>query len=209
MLGRRHLCRVGGAGHCDGFLIDGVKVRNCRRNGISVVAGRNGEIRNFDIEKIDGIAPRGGIDLEPNSSDAPNRNIRISGGRIRNVAVGIYVTVANQGVTISGMDIEAENSGIIVSDNSVDVRIENNPNIKSLVGGQEGGAFRTVVTRPQSIRGLLIRNNQLSGGGAFVIDIFDQGYQGLVISGNRISATNAGTQASPASAPASSPTISA
>lgn len=183
-----------GNGYCDGFLIEGVKVRNCRRNGISVVAGRNGEIRNFDIARIDGIAPRGGIDLEPNSSTAPNRNIRMSNGRIRDVAVGIYVTVANQRVSISGMDIEAENSGIIVSDNSVDVRIENNPNIKSLIGGKEGGAFRTVVTRPETIRGLLIRNNQLSGGGAFVIDIFGQGYQGLVISGNRISATNAGTQ---------------
>jgi hypothetical protein len=183
-----------GGGYCDGFLIDSVKVRNCRRNGISIVAGRNGEIRGFDIEKIDGVAPSGGIDLEPNSSDAPNRNIRISGGRIRNVAVGIYVTVANQGVSISGMDIEARNSGLIVSDNSVDVRIENNPNVRSLVGGQEGGAIRTVVSNPQSVRGLLIRNNQLSGGGAFVIDIFGQGYQGLVISGNRISATNAGTQ---------------
>lgn len=183
-----------GNGYCDGFLIDGVKVRNCRRNGISVVAGRNGEIRDFDIEKIDGIAPRGGIDLEPNSSDAPNRNIRMSNGRIRDVAVGIYVTVANQGVSISGMDIEAENSGIIVSDNSVDVRIENNPNVRSLIGGSEGGAFRTVVTRPETIRGLVIRNNQLSGGGAFVIDIYGQGYQGLVVSGNRITATNAGTQ---------------
>lgn len=183
-----------GGGYCDTFLIDSVKVRNCRRNGISVVAGRNGEIRGFDIEKIDGIAPRGGIDLEPNSSTTPNRNIRISGGRIRNVQVGIYVTVANQGVTISGMDIEAENSGIIVSDNSVDVRIENNQSLKSLIGGQEGGAFRTVVTHPETVRGLLIRNNQLSGGGAFVIDIYGQGYQGLVISGNRISATNAGTQ---------------
>jgi len=183
-----------GNGYCDRFLIEGVKVRNCRRNGISVVAGRNGEIRNFDIAKIDGIAPRGGIDLEPNNSGAPNRNIRMSNGRIRDVAVGIYVTVANQGVSITGMDIEAENSGIIVSDNSVDVRIENNPNVKSLIGGKEGGAFRTVVTRPETIRGLLIRNNQLSGGGAFVIDIFGQGYQGLVVSGNRISATNAGTQ---------------
>ncbi|HYG46429.1 MAG TPA: hypothetical protein VD846_00670 [Allosphingosinicella sp.] len=181
-------------GYCDGFLIDGVKVRNCRRNGISVVAGRNGEIRNFDIEKIDGINPRGGIDLEPNTAGAPNRNIRISNGRIRKVAVGIYITVANQGVTISGMNIEADNSGIIVADNSVDIRIENNPHIKSLLGGREGAAVRTVAVRRETVRGLQIRNNQLSGGGDFVIDIYGQGYQGLVVSGNRISATNAGTQ---------------
>ncbi len=181
-------------GFCENFLIDSVKVRNCRRNGISVVAGRNGEIRNFDIEKVDGTAPAGGIDLEPDVAAAPNRNIRISGGRIRQVAVGIYVTVANQGITISGMDIEAANSGIILSDNSTDIRIENNPNIRSLTGGAEGGAIRTVAPHPETIRGLTIRNNQLSGGGYFVIDLFGQGYQGVVISRNRIYANNAGTQ---------------
>ncbi|MGZ8285468.1 MAG: right-handed parallel beta-helix repeat-containing protein [Allosphingosinicella sp.] len=183
-----------GSGFCEDFLIDAVKVRNCRRNGISIVAGRNGEIRNFDIAKVDAVGPAGGIDLEPNSPDLPNRDIRISDGRIREVSVGIYVTVANQGIRISGMDIEAGNSGIIVSDNSTDVRIENNPNIRSLVGGHEGGAIRTVSTRRETIRGLTIRNNTLSGGGSFVVDIVEQGYQGLVVSGNRINATNAGTQ---------------
>ncbi|MEA3009200.1 MAG: hypothetical protein QOJ91_892 [Sphingomonadales bacterium] len=183
-----------GGGFCENFLIDGVKVRNCRRNGISIVSGRNGEIRNFDIEKIDGTAPAGGIDLEPDLPDFPNRNIRISSGRIRAVQVGIYITNANQGVSISGMDIEAENSGILVGDRSTDVRIENNPNIKSNIGGAEGGAIRTAATHPESIRGLTIRNNQLSGGGAFVIEIFGPGYQGVVVSRNRISATNVGTQ---------------
>ncbi|HEY0130006.1 MAG TPA: hypothetical protein VGB57_01285, partial [Allosphingosinicella sp.] len=151
-------------------------------------------IRNVDIEKIDGVAPAGGICLEPDLSAYPNRNIRISNSRIRNVQVGVYVTSANQGVSIAGMDIEAMNSGVIVADNSSDIRIENNPNIKSLVGGAEGGAIRTVVTRAETVRGLTIRNNQLSGGGFFVIDIYGPGYQGLVVSGNRISATNAGTQ---------------
>ena len=183
-----------GGGFCENFLIDAVKVRNCRRNGISIVAGRNGEIRNCDIEKIDGTAPFGGIDLEPNQVGQPNRNIRIIGGRMRNVGVGIYVTVANQGVTITGMDIEAGNSGILIGDNSSDVRIENNPGIKSLVGGAEGAAIRTVAPNPATVRGLQIRNNQLSGGGYFVIDIYGQGYGNLVVSGNRISATNAGTQ---------------
>ena len=183
-----------GGGFCENFLIEGAKVRNCRRNGISIVAGRNGEIRNVDIAKIDAVAPAGGIDLEPDNPIMPNRNIRISGGRIREVAVGIYITVANQNITVSGMDIEAANSGMIVSDNSVDIRIENNPNIKSLVGGVEGAAIRTVVTRAETVKGLLIRNNVLSGGGSFVVDIVGPGYQGVVVTGNRISATNAGTQ---------------
>jgi hypothetical protein len=183
-----------GGGFCEDFLIDGVKVRNCRRNGISIVSGRRGEIRNFDIEKIDGTGPAGGIDLEPDLAAFPNRDIRISNGRIRVVQVGIYITSANQGVTISGMDIEAENSGVIVSDNSADIRIENNPNIKSNIGGAEGGAIRTVAAHPESVRGLTIRNNTLSGGGGFVIDIVMPGYQGVVISHNRIYATNKGTQ---------------
>lgn len=185
---------AGHGAYCDNFLIDGVKIRSCRRNGISIVSARNGDIRNFDIAKVVDVGPAGGIDLEPDNPAFPNRNIRISAGRIREVAVGIYVTVANQGISISGMDIEADNSGVLVSDNSVDVRIQNNPNIKSLVGGQEGGAIRTVVAKADTIRNLQIRNNTLSGGGGFVVDIVGPGYPGLVVSGNRLSATNSGTQ---------------
>jgi polygalacturonase len=179
---------------CEDFLIENVKVRNCRRNGISVVAGRNGVIRNFDIAKIDATNPAGGIDLEPDNPAMPNRNIRISNGRIRDVSVGIYITVANENVSVSGVDIEGRNSGMILSDNSVGIVIENNPNIKSLVGGQEGAAIRMVVTHPQSVNGLTIRNNTLSGGGAFVLDIIEDGYRGVVVSHNRIYANNAGVQ---------------
>lgn len=185
---------VGGAagGVCEDFLIDSVRVRNCRRNGISVVGGQDGEIRNCDIEKIDGIAPRGGIDLEPDSTHSPNRNIRITGGRIRNCAVGIYVTVANQNISIAGVDIEADNSGIIVSDTSNGVSIRN-CSIRSLVGGAEGAAIRTVGD-PTKIVGLHIRDNRLSGGGFFVVDIFGNGFRDLIVAGNRIQATNRGTQ---------------
>jgi hypothetical protein len=183
-----------GGSFSENFLIDGARVRNCRRNGISIVAGRNGDIRNFDIAKVDVVGPAGGIDLEPDDHAMPNRDIRITGGKIRQVAVGIYITVANQDIIVSGMDIEADNSGMIISDNSTNIRIENNPNIKSLVGGAEGAAIRTAVTRHETVRGLTIRNNTLSGGGAFVVDIVGQGYQGVVVSRNRISATNAGVQ---------------
>ncbi|HYI40790.1 MAG TPA: right-handed parallel beta-helix repeat-containing protein [Allosphingosinicella sp.] len=188
------ICVVGHGAYCDTFLIEDVKVRKCRRNGITIASGRNGEIRNFDIEHVVDIAPAGGIDLEPDEPKLPNRNIKISNGRIRTVSVGIYVSVGNEDVLITGVDIEARNSGVIVSDNSVNVRIQNNPSIKALTGYQEGGAIRTVVARPETIRGLLIRDNQLFGGGGFVIDIFGSGFQDVVITGNRISAIFAGTQ---------------
>ena len=138
---------VGGApggGPCRKFMIEGVHVWNCRRNGISIVAGHDGEIRSPLIEKIDGTAPFGGIDLEPDHIDTPNRNIRISGGLIRDAGVGIYVTVGNENVRIEGMDITGINSGILIGDNAHGLVIENNPSIRSTAGGQEGGAIRSV-----------------------------------------------------------------
>lgn len=182
----------GNNGYCENFLIDAVRVRHCRRNGISIVAGANGEIRNCDIENIQGTAPAGGIDLEPNLHTTPNRNIRIVGGRIRNCAVGIYVTVANEDISIRGVDVEGDNSGIIVSHDSNGVSIEN-CTIRNLVGGQEGAAIRT-VGEPKRMAGLHIRGNRLSGGGAFVLEIWGEGYRDVVVAGNQIHATNRGTQ---------------
>jgi hypothetical protein len=177
------------SGPCVDFLVDAVHVWDCRRNGISVVAGWNGEIRSPNIHKIDGTSPFGGIDLEPDNPAAPNRNIKISGGTMRDVGVGIYVTVANQNVQINGMDIEARNSGIIIGNNVTDVRIEGNRRIRSTEGGTEGAAIRTVGDG-STVRGLHVRNNILTGGGYFVVDIFGTGYRDLVISGNRIHADN-------------------
>ncbi len=178
-----------GGGPCQDFLIDRVHVWNCRRNGISVVAGHNGEIRSVNIHQINGTAPFGGIDLEPDHPDSPNRNIRISDGRIRDVGVGIYVVGANQGVQITGMNIEARNSGIIIGDNAVGLRIENNPSIGSTEGGTEGAAIRTVANAGTT-RGVQIRNNGLFGGGYFVIDMFGPGYRDVVVSRNRLHASN-------------------
>lgn len=180
--------------YCHDFLIDRVSISDCRRNGISITAGRNGEIRSPRIRKIDGTNPQGGIDLEPDHSEHPNRDIVIRDGSTRDVQVGIYVTVANEGVLITGMDLEGHNSGIIIGDNARDVRIEDNPRIVSLIGGEEGSALRTVVARPASVTGLQIRRNLLRGGGHFVIDIVGDGYRQLVIADNRIEATNRGVQ---------------
>lgn len=180
-------------GFSEDFVIDRVHVRNCRRNGISIVAGRNGEIRSPYIHDIDGASPFGGIDLEPDRPEHPNQNIRIIGGKIRNVGVGVYVTVANEDVLITGMDIEGRNSGIIIGDRAHRVRIASNPKIRSTVGGQEGAAIRTVAD-PNTISGLHVLENHLSGGGEYVVDFWGQGYRDLRVSNNRITADNAGAR---------------
>jgi hypothetical protein len=176
----------------ENFVIDKVHVWNCRRNGISIIAGRNGEISGANIHEIFGVAPQGAIDLEPDDARRPNRNIRIRDGKLRGAQVGIYVTVANEDVSITGMDIEAANSGILVSDYSARVRIIDNPRIANTVGGAEGAAIRTVTGNPSRVTSLHIRRNGLYGGGFFVLELFGLGYPDLVVSNNRIHASSPG-----------------
>ncbi|HEX8124255.1 MAG TPA: hypothetical protein VF548_01600 [Allosphingosinicella sp.] len=174
------------------FLIDSVKIRDCRRNGISLVTAMDGRIRRVDIAGIDGTSPFGGIDLEPDDIAQPNRNIEISDGRIGGkVGVGIFVTNANENIRISNMDISGSNSGIIVSSRVDGIKISNS-RIHAEVGDQEGAAIRTVGDRRQ-IAGLHILDNQLTGGGYFVVDIFGEGYRDVVVARNRIRASNVRT----------------
>jgi polygalacturonase len=176
--------------YCQRFLIDGVEVFNCRRNGISVIGGRDGEIRRVNIYDIAGAAPQGGIDLEPDKPNKPNRNITIRNGRIRAAQVGIYVTVANENVTITGMDISCINSGIIFADNTSNLRIVSNPRIENTRGGEEGAAIRAVVGNPATISNVLIQDNDLSGGGFYVLHMGGAGYRNLAITRNRIRVSN-------------------
>jgi polygalacturonase len=178
---------------CRNFLIDSVKIRDCRRNGISVVSAADGKIRRVDISGINGTAPYGGIDLEPDDRRAPNRNIEISDGRIGgDVHVGIYVTVANENIVISNMTLSGSNSGIITGPELAGLKISN-CRIHAEVGRQEGAALR-VVGEPSGVAGLHIHDNLLSGGGFFVVDIMGDGYRDVVVAKNRIRASNPGTQ---------------
>jgi hypothetical protein len=180
--------------YSEDFLIDGVHVWNCRRNGFSIIACRNGEIRNSNVHDINGTNPQGGFDFEPDDPGKPNRNIRIRNNKVRNVQVGIYVVAANEDILISGMDIEAVNSGIIVSDYCARVQIVDNPRIANTAGGTEGAAIRTVTGNTRRVKSLHIQRNRLFGGGFFVIDIFDLGYPDLLITHNRLNASNRGVQ---------------
>ena len=176
---------------CDNFVVDGVHIWNCRRNGISVTGGRSGQIISPHIHKIYGTNPGGGIDLEPDFAEHPNRNIRILGGRIYDTAAGIYISAANRDVVVAGMQlIEGANSGMIFGNNAQRIVVRDNLNIRSTVGGEEGAAIRTAVEVPSSLREVEFRNNLLSGGGQFVIDCVGSDYGGVTFAGNRLRADN-------------------
>lgn len=183
-----------GGRFCEDFLSEDVHIHHCRRNGISIISGRDGEIRRFNIHDVAGTNPQGGIDLEPDDPKRPNRNIRIRDGRIRNVQVGVYVALANEDILIAGNDIEAENSGVLVGNYAARVQIVDNPRIANRIGGVEGGAIRTVARETSQVRSLHIRRNSLHGGGGFVVDIAELGYVDLVIEDNRLHASNKGVQ---------------
>lgn len=175
------------------FLIDSVKIRDCRRNGISVVHGTDGRIRRVDISQINATSPQGGIDLEPDDRKRPNRNITISDGRIGgDVSVGIYATVANENIVISNMDLSGSNSGIIIGSRVDGIRISG-CRIHSEDGGREGAAIRTVGNASE-IADVQIHDNLLTGGGYFVLEMGGEGYRGVTVANNRIRASNPGTQ---------------
>jgi hypothetical protein len=108
------------------------------------------------------------------------------------IAVGLYVTSSNERITATNLDIDAANSGVIAADDLAGLTITG-CRINSRNGGEEGAAIRT-VGNTKKIAGLHIRNNTLTGGGLFVVDIFGEGFRDIVVDGNRITASNARVQ---------------
>lgn len=181
---------AGAAGtFCERFEIAGARISDCRRNGISIVAGRGGTIADTVIRAIAGTSPGAGIDLEPDDPHAYNRDMTIANVDIAEANIGIAVTVANRTTTITGSRIDAGNSGVMIGDGARGLTIADNPMIRTAQGGVEGGSIRTAATDNATIDGVTIRNNTLAGGGVFVID-FAAGAHNVVVADNVIIASN-------------------
>ena len=182
------------ANYCENFVIDRPYIWDCRRCGIGLVAGRNGEILSPHIHKIDGTGPAAGIDLEADLSHHYNRNIRMVGGRIYDCQIGVDVAQSNQDILVTGMDLVAENSALIIAQNAHRISILGNK-IRSTLGGREGAAMRTAVyDNSRSVQTVRMENNDFSGGGDFVLDIVGDEYQDFRIANNRLHASNPGVQ---------------
>jgi len=57
------------------IMIDGGKIDNNRRNGISIISGKKITVRNIVLSNTNGTLPSAGIDLEPNSNQDVLENV--------------------------------------------------------------------------------------------------------------------------------------
>jgi hypothetical protein len=91
---------VAGKGY--GWVIYGVDISNCGRQGISVIGCDNFTISGCNIKDIRRTSPSAGIDCEPNFADTTNTNGSITGNTFDNCQIGVMTTSLNDGIEISG-----------------------------------------------------------------------------------------------------------
>ncbi len=83
---------------------------NCRRQGISIISGRNVFIEGGLWENIGGTAPSAGLDIEPNSNRDVLENIRIVNPVTRNCKIGILVYLLKI-AGVESKDVQIDISG--------------------------------------------------------------------------------------------------
>ena len=76
------------------ILIDGARLDNNRRNGISIIDGVNVTVSNSVISNTNGAMPMSGIDVEPNNGKGELQNITIDNvTTYNNASFGIFVSL--------------------------------------------------------------------------------------------------------------------
>lgn len=85
--------------YCDGVYISGASCDRNRRNGVSIISGKNISIKNSTFSKSDGTAPMCGIAIEPNNSGNVLENIVLDNIKtVMNPNSGISITLDKWGV---------------------------------------------------------------------------------------------------------------
>lgn len=70
------------------------RASDCRRQGVSIISGRNITLERCTWQNIAGTAPSAGLDIEPNSNRDVLENIRVVDPVTRNCKIGILVFLA-------------------------------------------------------------------------------------------------------------------
>ncbi|OAJ54716.1 hypothetical protein A6V36_35715 [Paraburkholderia ginsengiterrae] len=104
---------------CSDLVIQSHHANGCRRQGISLISGRNVRIANPVWENIRGTLPSAGLDIEPNSNHDVLEKIVISNPVTRNCRAGIEMWLANiPGAIEKKIDIEIDGHRDDGSDNA-------------------------------------------------------------------------------------------
>lgn len=80
-----------GVTSCADVVIDKHKADNCRRQGMSLVSGKNITINDPSWTNISGTAPAAGLDIEPNSNDAILECIRVNNPSTKSCTTGVLM----------------------------------------------------------------------------------------------------------------------
>lgn len=75
--------------HTENIFIDNLKVDYVRRNGISIINGKKIYLKNVFISNVFGIAPKAGIDIEPDDSHGILNDVFLNNIEIFNSQTGI------------------------------------------------------------------------------------------------------------------------
>lgn len=91
----------------DGIRLIDHRAVGCRRQGVSIISGKNITIERGVWEDIGGTAPSAGLDIEPNSNQDVLENIRVVDPVTRRCKIGILVFLAQlPGPRAKNVDIQ-------------------------------------------------------------------------------------------------------
>ena len=116
-----------GISFCQDIVVKGGELTRNRRNGISIVSGKNISISDILIKNTSGASPMAGIDLEPNRSDEFLYNITLSNvttenNKIDGIKIVFHRLINNKNVLVNidnHKDIGSRNPLTIVGVNSM------------------------------------------------------------------------------------------
>lgn len=135
-------------GETDSILIKNNVINNCRRQGISVICGKNITIEQNEIYAIGGTAPQSGIDLEANNDNQNIEDIKIYDNIIH---LDNYAVICSKGTR----SVEIQNNNLYgkinVSEAKEKLAFENNTMHKDFINIEQG--------ENKEIKEVLLKNN--------------------------------------------------
>jgi hypothetical protein len=146
--------------HSRRVLLNNCRAINNRRQGLSIVAGEDIEVRGGVFESTAGTAPQYGIDIEPDHSEDVIRNVRLLGVRTRNnqgggllIALQAYADRTDVSVSVEVLDFISEQDGLAAGFGRAGIRL----------AGSGGSAWLHTVSGQVKIRNARILNPGRSG----------------------------------------------